>query len=494
MITQSFMDEPVYRVPEDADDKDRIQKFLERNKGKKVVAIQGLGFVGSVMALVVANALHEEYAVIGVDRLSEATYWKIASINEGKFPIEASDKKIQEFFTKAISQGNLYATVDPFAYAVADIVVIDINLDVVKNQDKEKNITNYGVDLDPFKKAIETIGQSIREHTLILVESTVPPGTCQKVIKPILDKAFSDRGLKPNYKLGHSYERVMPGPNYVDSIQNFYRVYSGIDESSADAVEQFLKTIIRTDQYPLTRLGNTAATEMAKVLENSFRATNIAFIQEWTEFAERAGVNLYEVINAIRMRPTHKNIMMPGLGVGGYCLPKDPLLASWSSQNLFNGTALKQSEAAVGINDRMPLHAFQILEKEAGPLAGKKILLLGVSYLKDVGDTRYSPVEWLYDLLMEAGAELRIHDPFVSVWEEKRIKVSNNLKDDLSWPFDLLIFCTNHTYYFENDQIDSFLLKLSGKFILDTAGMLTSERIEKYRLHHAVKVLGRGDL
>jgi len=109
----------------------------------------------------------------------------------------------------------------------------------------------------------------------------------------------------------------MPGPDYIDSIQNFYRVYSGIDENSADSVEQFLKTIISTKDYPLTRLGSTNATEMAKVLENSYRAMNIAFTVEWSRFAEEAGVNLYEVVDAIRMRPTHRNLMYPGIGVGG---------------------------------------------------------------------------------------------------------------------------------------------------------------------------------
>ena len=97
----------------------------------------------------------------------------------------------------------------------------------------------------------------------------------------------------PKYHIGHSYERVMPGPNYIDSIQNFYRVYSGINEESANAVELFLKTIIKTDQYPLTRLHSTTATEMAKVMENSFRAMNIAFIEEWGQFAEEAEVNFF---------------------------------------------------------------------------------------------------------------------------------------------------------------------------------------------------------
>ena len=125
--------------------------------------------------------------------------------------------------------------------------------------------------------------------------------------------------------------------------------------------KNFFVRLSSTDEYPLTRLGNTHATEMAKVLENSYRAMNIAFMVEWSRFAEEAGVDIYEVVNAIRMRPTHKNIMLPGLGVGGYCLTKDPLLASWARMNLFGSDEpLDQSETGVHINDQMPILCFSI--------------------------------------------------------------------------------------------------------------------------------------
>jgi nucleotide sugar dehydrogenase len=231
------------------------------------------------------------------------------------------------------------------------------------------------VDLTPFKKAIEAIGSCCKEDVLVLVETTVPPGTSLKVVKPILQEALKNRGLSTDkIKVGHSYERVMPGPKYIDSIQNFYRVFAGTDEQSADAVEKFLRTVIRTDEYPLTKLGNTNATEMAKVLENSFRAMNIAFMVEWSRFAEEAGVDIYEVVKAIRMRPTHQNLMLPGLGVGGYCLTKDPLLASWARMNLFESDEkLGQSEKGVHINDKMPLYAFEYLQSQyKNSLEGKK--------------------------------------------------------------------------------------------------------------------------
>ncbi len=372
-----------YIIPPDLDDKKNIDNFLANNKNKPVIVVQGLGFVGAVMSLVCADAINGDYAVLGVDLANEQTFWKIQSLNEGVFPLIAEDPKIEEFYQKVRMKGNFYATFDSYAYSKADVIIVDINLDVKKNSNQEKEIESYDVDLSGFKKAMESIGNNCKENVLVLVETTVPPGTCQKIVYPILKDCLAKRGLPLDHlKLGHSYERVMPGPGYIDSIQNFYRVYSGVDEKSADATEEFLRTVIKTDKYPLTRLGNTNATEMAKVLENSYRAMNIAFAVEWSRFAEEAGVDLYEVVHAIRMRPTHANLMFPGIGVGGYCLTKDPLLASWARQNLIGGKEkLTFSESGVNTNDKMPIYAFNFLKDQyKESLKDKKVLLLGVSY------------------------------------------------------------------------------------------------------------------
>ena len=487
-----------YLVPKEGD-KEKIDNFLSNHKGKKVIVVQGLGFVGAVMTLICSNALTEEYAVIGVDLANSNNYWKIASINEGIFPIVASDPKIEEFYEKTQSKGNLLATFDSYAYAVADVIIVDINLDVLKNSDFSKTLINYDVNLKPFEKGIETIGNNCKEDVLILVETTVPPGTCEKVAYPLIKKCLLNRNLViDKFKLGHSYERVMPGPNYIDSIQNFYRVYSGIDEKSAISVEKFLRTIISTKKYPLTQLANTNATEMAKVLENSYRAMNIAFMVEWSRFAELADVNLYEVVSAIRMRPTHSNMMLPGIGVGGYCLTKDPLLASWSKQNLFKSSQpLKQSETSVQINDQMPLFAFNYLKETFKEnLRSKNVLLLGVSYRSDISDTRYTPVESFYNYLNSEGAKIYLHDPYVEVWEEKGIEVSSDLDQLLKEDIDILVFCTNHSEYINNESlIQSISIKKNkNNFIFDTVGVLNENEINILKESHTVKVVGRGNL
>jgi len=475
--------------------KNGIEKFIEAQSKKNIIAIQGLGFVGSVMAMVCANAIKGDYLVFGVDLPSTRGKKIIDSLNNGIFPLVAEDPKIEELFKRTIKKGNFFATTDVTAFKFADTIIVDINLDVEKTNKASGQLVGFNVDLSNFKNAIRSIGENCKEDALILVETTVPPGTCEEVVKPIIHRCLKGRNLTLNkIKIGHSYERVMPGPGYIDSIQNFYRVYSGIDKKSADAVEAFLHTIIRTDEYPLTRLGSTNATEMAKVLENSYRAMNIAFMVEWSRFAEEAGVDLYEVVNAIRLRPTHANLMYPGIGVGGYCLTKDALLASWARQNLIDkNESLSHSEKAIGINDQMPRYAFEFLQKHYHNLSNSKVLLLGVSYRGDVGDTRYSPVENLYNYLSKAGANISCHDPYVKYWDEQSLEIEQDLTTHLSSTTDIIIISTGHTVYKSQQTMDA-LHNLDSLFIYDTIGLLSANQIEYLQQKHTIKVLGRGDL
>jgi UDP-N-acetyl-D-glucosamine dehydrogenase len=484
-----------YTMPELLDDHIVIDRFLANNSGKKIIVVQGLGFVGAVMSLVCANALTEEYAVIGVDLANENTYWKIRSINDGIFPLIADDPKIDIFFKNSQEKGNFLATYDSEVYKYADIVIVDINLDVQKQSNTDGGLKDFDVDLGGFESAIKSIGSSCRDDVLVLVETTVPPGTCEKIVKPIIEEELTRRGLTiENYRLGHSYERVMPGPEYVDSIREFPRVYSGANEISADAVERFLKTIIDTSKCDLTRLEHTNATEMAKVLENSYRAMNIAFAVEWSRFAEEAGVDLYSIVNAIRVRKTHANLMYPGIGVGGYCLTKDPLLASWARRSFFGSDSnLEMSIKGVSVNDQMPIFAFQRLIQVFGSLEGKKVVFLGVSYRGDVGDTRFTPVAPLVNMVREVGAEIALHDPFVSYWEELGCNVDPDLGAVLDSKPDLVIISAGHSDYRKESTMEK-LMALDSALIYDTIGLLSKEQLLMLQRRHKVSVLGRGDI
>ena len=472
-----------------------LKSYLQKNSSKKVIAVQGLGFVGSVMSLVCSNAIDGDYAVIGIDLPNNRGKKIINNLNTGTFPLVSEDPKIEELYKKSIRKGNFIATSNIEAYSYADVIIVDVNLDVNKNNDSSGKLNDFNVDLAPFKKAIIVIGENCKDDALILIETTIPPGTCQKVVKPIIHKLLKKRKLSvAEIKIGHSYERVMPGPDYIDSIQSFYRVYSGIDNKSADAVESFLHTIIRTDEYPLTRLENTNATEMAKVLENSYRAMNIAFMVEWSRFAEESEVNLYEVVNAIRLRPTHANLMYPGVGVGGYCLTKDALLASWARQNLIGqNESLSQSEKAIDINDQMPRFAYEFLQKHCPNLKDSKILLLGVSYRGDVGDTRCSPVEMLFNYLVETGSTVSCHDPYVKYWDEQSLNIDQDLSTHLNQSLDIIILSTGHSIYKQDKTVDK-IYKLEPFLIFDTIGHLSNKQINRLKKKHTVKVLGRGDI
>jgi nucleotide sugar dehydrogenase len=212
----------------------------------------------------------------------------------------------------------------------------------------------------------------------------------------------------------------MPGEHYLESITNFWRAYAGINERAADACEAFLSKVIDVARFPLRRLPSTTASETAKVLENAYRATNIAFIDEWGRFAERAGVDLFQVIDAIRVRPTHDNIRQPGFGVGGYCLTKDPVFAEIAARDVLGigDHNFPMSELAMSINRDMPLHALDLLAERVGTLNGRRIALAGISYRQDVADTRYSPSQAFVQEAERRGASVLCLDPLVSHWEE----------------------------------------------------------------------------
>ena len=484
-----------YKIPESLDDIENINDFLSNNKNKKVVVVQGLGFVGAVMSLVCANAISEEYAVIGVDLPNENTFWKIKSINDGIFPLKADDPKIEKFFTKSKEKGNFVATFDPKAYKFADVIIVDINLDVQKNSNDKKELIDFDVNLNGFKSAIKSIGTYCKEDVLILVETTVPPGTCENIVKPIIEDELLKRCLSiDQYHLGHSYERVMPGPEYIDSIRKFPRVYSGSNKKSADSIESFLKTIIDTSVCDLTRLDHTNATEMAKVLENSYRAMNIAFAVEWSRFAEEAKVDLYSMVNAIRVRDTHSNLMYPGIGVGGYCLTKDPLLASWARKSFFGSSSdLKMSIDGVSTNDQMPIFAYERMKEVFGDLCDRKVAFLGVSYRGDVGDTRFSPVEPLVEMVRKTGAKIILHDPYLSFWEEQKCNIENDLEAIVSFTPDLIVISAGHSQY-KKDSTIKILSAMSPLSIYDTIGLFSKDQLALLQSKHKLSVLGRGDL
>ena len=444
------------------------------------------------MAVAVASACSQEgkvlYHVTGVDQDTSQGRERVAAIARGKFPFKTTDQSLGESLAQCHRQGNLVTTTDESIYASADVVVIDIPLDIPFQDDKPQ------LDMAGFEEAFRVVAQKVSPGALILVETTVPPGTCERVLRPVLIEELHARGLEDSaVHLAHSYERVMPGENYLQSITHFWRVYAGASPQAANACEVFLSSIIDIESYPLTRLSSTTASETAKLMENTYRAVNIAFIDEWTKYAEAVSIDLYEVIDAIRVRPTHSNIRFPGIGVGGYCLTKDPAFAPAAAQQMLDQQDLDFpfSSLALHVNQAMPLHTMARL---TGLLGGscleKKILLLGVSYRQDVGDTRYSPVETLAHALLQVGAEVRAFDPFVTEWPEMDWHLPSRLPSPMS--FDAVVFATPHRDFLELDLVS--WLGDSRPIVLDAINAVAKSKRDRCRQFGIqIESIGRGD-
>jgi UDP-N-acetyl-D-glucosamine dehydrogenase len=457
-----------------------------------VVCVQGLGFVGSAMAVAVATARDDDGAprfnVAGVDVPTPDGLAKIEAINAGRLPIAASDAQLEAALAAANARGNLVATTDEQAYALASVTLVDLPLDVSE--------TNGGpaVRVDGFLDAVRTLGRTMSPGSLVIVETTVPPGTTEKLVAPALRRELAARGLPPDaIGVAYSYERVTPGAAYLESIVRSPRNYAGMTPAAAAACERFLSTVIDVEAHPLVRLASTTACETAKVLENSYRATLIAFMEEWGRFAEALGIDLFEVISAIRTRPTHSNMRQPGFGVGGYCLTKDPLLAVVSARELHGRSDLEFpfSTLAVSVNRAMPMSTLRRLEAllPCG-LDGAIVALMGVSYREGVADTRKSPSETFVREARARGATVHVHDPLVRYWSELETIVPAELPSLAG--VDAVVFAVPHDPYRRLD-IEGWLGG-TRPVVLDASDVLSAaQRATFARLGCTVASIGRGE-
>jgi nucleotide sugar dehydrogenase len=507
----------------------RLEKLAATNRenGREIVVVIGMGFVGAVMASVVADSTDAAGKpgkfVIGMQRPSTRSFWKIPLINRGVAPIKSEDPEVPEIIHRCVvEKQTLTASFTYKALSLADVVVVDVQCDYIKESLNDVS-TGY-VQMEELEKALEIIGETIQPHALVLIETTVPPGTTEQVAYPVIKKAFRMRNITSEPVLAHSYERVMPGANYVKSIRNFWRVCSGIDQESRDRVVKFLSEVIDTENFPLTCLERPMESETAKIVENSYRATILGFLNEWSLFSERNGVDLIKVIDAIKVRPTHSNMIFPGPGIGGYCLPKDGGLGVWAYKHLmgFEDELFKITPLAININDSRALHVSELardaLRNMGRYIAASKVALLGASYREDVGDTRYSGSEIIVRRLVEMGADVCVHDPYVDHWWEfeaqetyptpgksrarffrgqkklNQLHIADNITETLQGA-DAVIFAVRHKPFLKLEPEE--VVKATGGpvAVIDCFGVLDDEKIKRYfELGCEVKGLGRGHI
>ncbi|MBN1788265.1 MAG: hypothetical protein JW806_07705 [Sedimentisphaerales bacterium] len=522
-----------FTIPEKSEyaaEMERVTKLADaaRKEGKEIVVVMGVGFVGAVMAAIVADTVDKETGkpgkfVIGCQRPSTRSYWKIPMLNKGISPVKAEDPEVDPMISRCVDdKKTLIGTYNSDCLQLADCVVVDVQCDYAK-QDLG-NLRTGEADMAALEATMKTIGQRIQPNCLVLIETTVAPGTTEFVAWPILKKAFQNRGINSEPLLSHSFERVMPGRNYVSSIRDFWRVCSGCNAEARKRVEKFLHEVLNTAEFPLTVMDRPIESETTKIVENSYRATILAFLDEWSIFAERNGVDLIKVIKAIKMRPTHNNMIFPGPGIGGYCLPKDGGLGFWAYKHLlgFDDDIFKITTTAIDINDTRGLHVATLtrdaLRNMGRYIAGAKVLLCGASYRQDVADTRYSGSEIVVRRLTEMGADMRVHDPYLTHWYEleqqdtypapghswarffrnqehlKDIEVQSNLDQALKGA-EALILAVPHEPYLDLDP-DKIVKAAGGPLaVIDCFGILNDERIRRYfEMGCEVKALGRGHI
>ncbi|RPI00943.1 MAG: nucleotide sugar dehydrogenase [Zetaproteobacteria bacterium] len=501
---------------------------VQRRKGREIVVVMGVGFVGAVMAGVVADSVNRRTGkpgkfVLAMQRPSSRSYWKIPYLQQGKPPVQSEDPEVEQIIRRCVlEKKTLSATFSYDALELADAVVVDVQCDYVK--DKLGDMRVGRADIAALEESFKIIGDRIRPDCLVLIETTVPPGTTERIAYPVLKQAFAARDLSLDPLVAHSYERVMPGRHYVASVRDFWRVCSGVGDAAQARVVAFLSEVLNVEQYPLTVLDRPIESETCKIVENSYRATILAFMDEWSRFAEKHGVDIGKVIQAIKVRPTHSNIMFPGPGIGGYCLPKDGALGQWGVRHLLGDeeSAFPITTAAINVNDARGVHAAELtcdaLTAMGRPVAGSTVLICGASYREDVGDTRYSGSELVARRMAELGAAIRVHDPYVDHWHElenqetypaagqSRSRFFRNqermtdirIQDDLATVLRgvaAIVLAVRHKQYLDLDP-EWVVERVGGPVaVVDCFAMLSDGTIRRYLdLGCEVKGLGRGHI
>lgn len=405
------------------------------------VGIIGLGYVGLPLACLCAKKGHEVY---GIDLSQE----KIDLINCGRSPIK--DCRLENDIRELKDRIN--ATTDEKAISKCDIILICVPTPIDDNNNP---------DLSFVKNASEIVARNLKENQIIVLESTVSPGTVSTLIKPILD------ATNKKYFLGHSPERVDPG-NEKWTIENTPKIVGAIDSESLEKITDFYKTIITAD---VVKVSSVEAAEATKIVENSFRDINIAFVNELAMSFDKIGIDVKEVIDAATTKPFAFMPHYPGCGVGGHCISVDPYYLIKTAE--IAGFSHKFMKLARKINENMPNYLTDIV-KENVDIKNSKITVLGLAYKKDVDDTRNSPAKKIIKNLKNMGATIKIYDPFIKT-------DFDNLTDAIK--ADVLVICTDHT---EFKKMDLKKLKESGvKTIIDGRNMLDKNKCKelgiKYR-------------
>ena len=416
------------------------------SKFKYNLAVIGLGYVGLPLAIEAAN---NKLKVAGYD-INESV---VDSLNKSMSHVEdISDKVLQDALSK-----DLLITSDSSVLGDSEYIVISV----------PTPLTDYQPDLSYVEAATKSIAENLKKGQIIILESTTYPGTTLEIVKPILEKN-SSLVAGEDFLLGYSPERIDPG-NKEWTFKNTPKIVSGINEKSLKKISEFYNSII--DE--VVEVSGTREAEMVKLIENTYRQVNIAMVNELAILSNMLDIDIWEVVDAAKTKPFGFQSFRPGPGVGGHCIPIDPKYLSFKTRQI--GQPVRFVELAQEINNSMPNYVIsrisELMNKKEILLKNSKILLLGVAYKKDIGDTRESPAIDIIESLLEKSVEVSFYDPYV---DELIVNKESILKEqDLEGisNYDMVIIHTPHTSFnnidFEN--IKSLIFDTTGSFTISNA-------------------------
>lgn len=402
---------------------DSIIQKIEQKKTK--VGIIGLGYVGLPLALEFCKA---GFSVTGIDLDKR----KITSIENGKSYIE--DSTDEEILT-AVKGGMLKVTTDFSVLGALDTVSICVPTPLGKSKDP---------DISYIMSATREIKKYLHRGQLIVLESTTYPGTTDEIILPELESTGLKAGV--DFFLAFSPERIDPG-NKVYNTRTTPKIIGGVTERCTRIASSLYSQAVDR----VIPVSSTRAAEMVKLLENTFRAVNIGFVNEMAIICNKLGMDVWEIIDAASSKPFGFMPFYPGPGLGGHCIPIDPLYLSWKLKILnYNARFI---QLASEINTDMPHYVvnkvFDALNLKEKSIKGSRIMILGTAYKKDIGDVRESPSIDIIKFLQEKGGIISYNDPYIPNLHEENFELSSVELGDYSIlaDFDCTVIATNHSSY-----------------------------------------------
>ncbi len=436
------------------------------------IVVIGMGYTGIPAAVAFANV--EAFHVTGIQRRSERSGWKIDFLNAGKNPIGGKEPGLDELVKKVVKSGSFRVTDDISVCKNADAILINVQTPVDKDHKPQ---------YESLREACQNVGKYMKKGAMVIIESTVAPGTTNYFVKPILEKSSKMKAGK-DFNLVYSYERVMIG-RLLHNLVHMPRIVGGFTPACTQRAINLYKKIVKAEIHATDCL----TAEMAKVTENTYRDVNIAFANEIALICESLGVNVYEVrrfVNSLPNDPSnpsknpYRMMHVPGAGTGGHCLPKDPWLLKHSLDTFggfkFMPRIIVESRR---MNDFMPQHMKELtaeaLKEKGLEMYDARICILGFAFLEDSDDARNTPAFPLYNSLKNMCSDVVVHDPFVR--EAEGVALTNNLEEALR-DKNCVVIVTNHSQY-RSIRLEWLKKLLATPVIVDGRNMFDPAECER---------------